>query len=73
MHIPIGFEDKKILKKPHYGTKCAQSEATLICKFMKNLLFFHQNLIDVRILQTDLGQLYLSIPFDKLSSTIPFP
>jgi transposase, IS5 family len=40
---------------------------------MTNLLFFHQNLIDQRFLQTDLGQLYLSIPFDKLSSTIPPP
>jgi transposase, IS5 family len=40
---------------------------------MTNLLFFHQNLYDERFLQTDLGQLYLSIPFDKLSSTIPAP
>jgi hypothetical protein len=40
---------------------------------MTNLLFFHQNLISERFLQTDLGQLYLSIPFDKLSSTISAP
>jgi hypothetical protein len=40
---------------------------------MANLLFFHQNLIAERFLQTDLGQLYLSIPFDKLSSTLPTP
>ena len=40
---------------------------------MTNLLFFHQNLIDERFLQTDLGQLYLSIPFDKLASLIPTP
>jgi transposase, IS5 family len=40
---------------------------------MTNLLFFHQNLINERFLQTDLGQLYLSIPFDKLSSTIAPP
>jgi transposase, IS5 family len=40
---------------------------------MTNLLFFHQNLYDERFLQTDLGQLYLSIPFDKLSSTIAPP
>jgi transposase, IS5 family len=40
---------------------------------MTNLLFFHQNLINERFLQTDLGQLYLSIPFDQLSSTIPSP
>jgi transposase, IS5 family len=40
---------------------------------MTNLLFFHQNLINQRFLQTDLGQLYLSIPFDQLSSTIAPP
>jgi hypothetical protein len=40
MHIPIEFENKQILKKPDYGTKCAQSEATLICKYMADLLFF---------------------------------
>jgi transposase, IS5 family len=40
---------------------------------MTNLLFFHQNLLSERFLQTDLGQLYLSIPFDKLSSSIPPP
>jgi transposase, IS5 family len=40
---------------------------------MTNLIFFHQNLYDERFLQTDLGQLYLSIPFDKLSATIPPP
>jgi transposase, IS5 family len=40
---------------------------------MTNLLFFHQNLIDERFLQTDLGQLYLSIPFDKLAATIVPP
>jgi hypothetical protein len=40
---------------------------------MTNLLLFHQNLLSERFLQTDLGQLYLSIPFDKLSSSIPAP
>lgn len=40
---------------------------------MANLLFFHQNLYDERFLQTDLGRLYLSIPFDKLAATIPAP
>ena len=40
---------------------------------MTNLLFFHQNLIEERFLQTDLGQLYLSIPFDKLALTISSP
>lgn len=40
---------------------------------MTNLIFFHQNLYDERFLQTDLGQLYLSIPFAELSATIPPP
>jgi hypothetical protein len=47
-----------MLKKHYYGTKCVESEATLICKSMENLLFFHQNLIPERFLQTDLEQLY---------------
>jgi hypothetical protein len=38
---------------------------------MTNLLFLHQNLLHQRFLQTDLGQLYLSIPFDALAATIP--
>jgi transposase, IS5 family len=40
---------------------------------MTNILFSHQNLINERFAQTDLGQLYLSIPFDALSSTIAVP
>ena len=40
---------------------------------MTNLLFSHQQLLHERFLQTDLGQLYLSIPFEQLSSTIPSP
>jgi hypothetical protein len=40
---------------------------------MTNLLFPHQNLLHQRFLQTDLGQLYLSIPFDALASTLPTP
>lgn len=40
---------------------------------MTNLLFPHKQLIWERFLQTDLGQLYLSIPFDQLASTIPSP
>jgi hypothetical protein len=40
---------------------------------MANLLFSHQELLSQRFLQTDLGQLYLSIPFKELSSTIPIP
>jgi len=38
---------------------------------MTNLLFAHQQLLSERFLQTDLGQLYLSIPFDQLAATIP--
>ena len=40
---------------------------------MTNLLFSHEQLLQERFLQTDLGQLYLSIPFDQLGSTIPSP
>jgi hypothetical protein len=40
---------------------------------MTNLLFPHQHLLHERFLQTDLGQLYLSIPFDALASTLPSP
>lgn len=40
---------------------------------MTNLLFSHKQLLHERFLKTDLGQLYLSIPFDSLASTIPLP
>ena len=40
---------------------------------MTNLLFSHKQLLYERFLQTDLGHLYLSIPFDQLGSTIPSP
>lgn len=40
---------------------------------MSNLLFSHEQLLHKRFLQTDLGQLYLSIPFDQLAATIPSP
>jgi len=40
---------------------------------MANLLFCSEQLLHERFLQTDLGQLYLSIPFEKLSSVIPAP
>jgi hypothetical protein len=45
----------------------------LIFRSMTNLLFPHQNLFHERFLQTDLGQLYLSIPFESLAATIPRP
>lgn len=40
---------------------------------MTNLLFSHKELLHERFLQTDLGQMYLSIPFDQLAATIPLP
>jgi transposase, IS5 family len=40
---------------------------------MTNLLFFHEQLLHERFLQTDLGELYLAIPFEELSSKIPLP
>lgn len=40
---------------------------------MTNLLFSHKELLHERFLQTDLGQLYLSIPFDQLAATLPAP
>ena len=40
---------------------------------MTNLLFPHQNLLHQRFLQTDLGQLFLSIPLDALAATLPTP
>jgi len=61
------------MKKPHNGTKCVQSGATFIIRTMANLLFSHQQLLHKNFLQTDLGQLYVAIPFDSLASTIPTP
>ena len=43
-----------------------------ICS-MTNLLFSHQQLLHEKFLQTDLGKIYLAIPFDKLAATIPSP
>ena len=37
------------------------------------LLFSHENLLHAAFLKTDLGRLYLSIPFDELASKIPAP
>jgi transposase, IS5 family len=39
----------------------------------KILLFDNEQLLPERFLRTDLGQLYLSIPFDELAATIPLP
>lgn len=38
-----------------------------------NLLFSHKELLHENFLQTDLGKLYLAIPFEKLSTSIPDP
>ncbi len=40
---------------------------------MSNLLFSHEYLLNERFLQTDLGSLYLAIPFEKLAATLPAP
>lgn len=40
---------------------------------MTNLLFSHQQLLHEKFLQTDLGKIYLAIPFDRLAATIPSP
>jgi hypothetical protein len=60
------------MKKPHDGTKSDQSGATFYLT-MANLLFFHQQLLHEKFLQTDLGEIYLAIPFDKLAARIPPP
>lgn len=40
---------------------------------MTNLPISHEQLLHERFLQTDLGQLYLSIPFEELAATIAAP
>lgn len=40
---------------------------------MTNLLFSHQQLLHKKFLQTDLGKIYVAIPFDKLATRIPLP
>jgi transposase, IS5 family len=40
---------------------------------MTNLLFPHQQLLHERFLQTDVGRLYLAIPFEVLAQQIPAP
>ena len=40
---------------------------------MTNVLFSHQQLLHEKFLQTDLGKLYLGIPFEELASIIPIP
>lgn len=38
---------------------------------MANLLFSHQQLLHEKFLQTDLGELYVAIPFEQLAASIP--
>ena len=38
---------------------------------MTNLLFSHQQLLHERFLESDLGQLYVAIPFERLAKHIP--
>lgn len=40
---------------------------------MTNLLFSHQQLLHEKFLHTDLGKIYLAIPFGKLAARIPSP
>lgn len=40
---------------------------------MANLLFCHQQLLHEKFLQTDLGKIYLAIPFEKLGARLPSP
>jgi hypothetical protein len=40
---------------------------------MTNLLFSHEHLLHEKFLQTDLGKIYVAIPFDKLAALIPSP
>jgi len=40
---------------------------------MSNLLFSFQSLLQKKITQTDLGELFQSIPFESFAQTIPAP
>lgn len=40
---------------------------------MASLLFAHQQLLQQRSLDSDLGQLYIAIPFDQLAAKLPAP
>jgi hypothetical protein len=40
---------------------------------MANLLFSHQQLLHEKFLQTDLGKIYVAIPFEQLAASIPSP
>jgi len=44
-----------------------------IIRTMANLLFSHQQLLHEKFLQTDLGELYVAIPFEQLAATVRGP
>ncbi|MEI9809725.1 MAG: DDE transposase [Bacteroidota bacterium] len=44
-----------------------------IIRTMANLLFSHQQLLHEKFLQTDLGELYVAIPFEQLAATVAAP
>lgn len=51
----------KVIKMGHYHLA------------MTNLLFSHQQLLHQKFLQTDLGKIYVAIPFEKLAAAIVSP
>ncbi len=63
-----------ICKNAFFGAIFAQSKAFLFLILMsKVLLLDFPQLLDIKFLQTDLGQLYQSIPFEELVQNIPLP
>ncbi len=63
-----------ICKNASFGAIFAQSEAFLFLILMsKVLLLDFPHLLEEKFLQTDLGQLYQSIPFAALVKNIPLP
>jgi hypothetical protein len=52
---------QKVIKVGHYHLA------------MTNVLLFHEPLLHERFLQTDLGKLYMAIPFEGLASRIAAP
>ena len=61
--------DNRVGKSPKMPKICANWGMTTTTK----LLFSHQEILHAEFLRTDLGQLYLAIPFEDLSAKIPPP
>jgi len=57
-----------IQKAPRWHKKCSKWGRQIT---MTNLLFSHEKLLHERFLQTDLGRLYVAIPFEQLAGQIP--